>query len=153
MSADPLDFLALEPLLMDHLRAALPPQVHVLAVADLADVSWKMQPTPAVHVLYRGHRPTREKTGMFEEIDQVWWTVVVVHNARGLRDGRAARQTAGPLLGQLVQALGPWVPPLSGYGSFALAEAPAAQYEDGFGFFPLAWRVHARLRVAPARKP
>lgn len=144
--------MALEPLLVDRLRQALPDSVHVLATRELADLVEGTQPTPAVHVLYRGYRPVREKTAGYEEIELIWWTVVAVRNAATVTTGESARIEAGPIMGAVVRTLGPWVPELPGYGSLCLDAAPLSGYRAGFGYFPIGWRVHARMRVAPNRR-
>lgn len=148
-SLAPLDFLALEPLLVARLREQMPAHVHVLARRELSEIVEPSQPTPAVHVLYRGYRPSRARTGMYEELDLLWLTVVSVLNATDVTAGAGARADAGALLGAVVQSLGPWVPPLAGYESMALDDAPMAGYRAGHAYFPLGWRVPVRMRVAP----
>lgn len=145
----PPDFMAMEPLLIEQLRLTLPQHVHVLARKELAEITEATQPTPAVHVLYRGYRPRESQAAMYEELDLLWLTVVAVQNASTLATGEGVRTDAGPLMGGVVQALGPWVPDLPGYKSLHLDAAPPVGYRAGFGYFPIGWRVHVQMRVAP----
>lgn len=146
------DFLALEAPLIARLREHLPGSVHVLGRHDLGAITEGAQPTPAVHVLYRGYRPRQSDTAMIEEFDLLWLTVVAVRNAATLDSGAAARADAGPLMSAVIEVLGPWVPPLPGYQSMHLADAPDVGYQAGFGYFPLGWRVAVRQRVAPNKR-
>ncbi|MCK9988677.1 MAG: hypothetical protein AzoDbin1_05149 [Azoarcus sp.] len=152
MTPAPVDFLALEPLLVARLRAALPPEVSVLTATDLATVAEGTQPVPAVHVLYRGYVPARpgEAAATWESLDQYWLTVVAVSNASNVIAGDAARAAAGPLMGAVIAALGGYVPDLPGFKSLRLTDAPEAGYRSGFGYFPLGWRVATKVRVARA---
>jgi len=149
MTSEAADFLALEPLLVARLRAALPASVAVLTAADLGAVAEGTQPTPAVHVLYRGYAPARagETAAMWEALDQYWLTVVAVRNASSVVTGDAARADAGPLMAAVIAALGGYVPDLYGFKSLRLAEAPEAGYRAGFGYFPLGWRVATKVRI------
>ncbi len=148
----PVDFMALEQLIVARLRDALPAHVHVLAAADLADLTVGTQPTPAVHVLYRTYRPTKDGPAMWEEFDQYWLTVVTVRNASTLNTAEAVRADAGPLMGAVIAAMGAWVPDLPGCKSLQLAAAPNAGFHAGFGYFPIGWRVGMKLRTNRAKQ-
>lgn len=100
----PENLLFLEPLIKAQLRATLDPRVHVLSAADLENVAEGMQPTPAVHVLYRGFRVMRAGSAVME-IEQTWLTVVVVRNAIDAIGGESARIDAGVLAMQVITAL------------------------------------------------
>ncbi|MEZ7896019.1 MAG: hypothetical protein QMB75_09065 [Thauera sp.] len=153
MAAEPIDFMALEPLLLDRLRAALPAHVHVLAARDLAGLTEGTQLTPAVHVLYRDYRPGRAPASGWEELDQLWLTVIAVRNVSTLSTNEAVRADAGPLMGAVIGALGGWRPDLRGYKPLSLDGAPAAGYRAGFGYFPLGWRAPMRVRAACTGEP
>jgi len=153
MAAEPIDFMALEPLILDRLRATLPAYVHVLGARDLAGLTEGTQPTPAVHVLYRTYRPVRAAAAMWEELDQYWLTVLAVRNVGTLQTGEAMRAEVGPLMGAVIGALGAWVPDLPGYKSLHLEAAPEAGYRTGFAYFPIGWRVGMRVRAASRAKP
>lgn len=140
----PDNVLAAEPLILARLRAVLPPEVHVLAAADVAAVSAEQQPTPAVHVLYSGYEATDAQTGAAVTIEQTWLTVVVARNVADVEAGFHARQQAGPLAAQVVSALHRHRllradgTPL-GARPLRLATAPSPGFSDGRFYLPLAW--------------
>lgn len=140
----PSNFLAVEPLLIARLRAVLPQEVYVLAAADLAQVAAGHQPTPAVHVLYGGYRVADSRTGAMAVIEQRWITVVVARNLRDIEGGHDARQDAGPLAAQVMDALyrhrlrDESGAPI-GTSPLRLDEAPAPGFDDGHFYLPLGW--------------
>lgn len=148
----PDNFLAAEPLIIAMLRAKLPAQVHVLSAADLAGVAGGQQPTPAVHVLYMGYRPIETRTGALLGVEQHWLTVVVTRNVADIETGFHARQDAGPLAAQVMDALnrqrlrdarGP-----IGGAPLRLDAAPAPGFDDGHYYLPLGWVVPVNFRGA-----
>ncbi len=147
----PNNFLAAEPLIVARLRAVLPPEVHVLAAADLAQVAGSQQPTPAVHVLYAGYRVDDSRTGAFAGVEQQWLTVVVTRNVADIEAGYHARQAAGPLAAQVMDALyrhrlrdGQGDP--IGLSPLRLDGAPQAGFDDGHFYLPLGWLCHVQFR-------
>lgn len=147
MSSSPSShFLRLEPLLMGHLKSRLPAHVQVLTATDLAGVEERAQVTPALHLVYRGHRPTQELgQGKIQEIEQTWWTVVAVRSVRDIQGGSGSREQAGPIIDALVQALAGWRP-APDLASLKLAASPAPGYRAGFGYYPLAWTTRLHMR-------
>ncbi len=146
----PRNFLAAEPLLIARLRAVMSAEVHVLSAADLAGVASDQQPTPAVHVLYTGYRPTETRTGALVGVEQQWLTVVVTRNVADIESGFHARQDAGPLAGLVMDALnrqrlrdagGP-----IGMAPIRLDTAPAPGFDDGHFYLPLGWVVPINFR-------
>jgi hypothetical protein len=140
----PANFLGAEPLIIERLKAVLPPEVHVLSAADLADVAAEQQPTPAVHVVYGGYRAEDSRTGATTVVVQSWITVIVTRNVADIEQGFHARQAAGPLAGQVMDALyrhrllrAPNVP--FGSGPLRLAAAPAPGFDAGHFYLPLGW--------------
>lgn len=139
----PDNFLALEPLIIARLREVLPPHVYVLSAADLDAVAESTQPTPAVHLLYLGCRPAESRDG-FLTFEQTWLTVIVVRNLTDTTSGAAARQDAGPLAMQVVDALHrrkfPPARPL------LPVKAPNAGFSAGHFYLPLAWTASISFR-------
>lgn len=135
----PDNLLYLEPLIKATLRAALDPHVHVLSAAELAGVGESNQPTPAVHVLYRGFRVLQSGSSTME-IEQYWLTVVAVRNARDPVTAEAARNDAGPLAIDVINALlgrdydncGPLAP---------LENPPAPGFSAGHLYLPVGWKA------------
>ena len=141
----PDNFLAAEPLLIERLRAVLPSNVHVLSAADLAGVAAGQQPTPAVHVLYTGYQVADTRTAAAAAVDQQWLTVVVTRNVADIEQGFHARQQAGPLAAQVMDAL--YRHRLKqdgkafGASQIRMASAPAPGFLDGHYYLPLGWAV------------
>ncbi|MDO5289343.1 MAG: hypothetical protein Q4F13_06875 [Pseudomonadota bacterium] len=147
----PGNFLAAEPLIVQRLQAVLPPQVHVLTAAELAQVAGSQQPTPAVHVLYRGYQVDDSRTGAFAGVEQSWLTVAVARNVADIEQGYHARQAAGPLAAQVMDALyrhrlrDAQGQPI-GMGPLRLDAAPAPGFEDGHFYLPLGWLCPVSFR-------
>lgn len=145
------NFLALEPILVARLREFLPSTVHVLAAKDLVGISEAVQPTPAVHVLYRGYRRGEPKPALRVELAQIWWTVIAVRNVRDVGAGTDVRAEAGPLITATIAALDRYQPG-AGFESLHLDNAPDAGYRAGHGYFPLGWRVDLKVRTRPGSR-
>jgi hypothetical protein len=134
----PTNILALEPLIIGALRAALPDHVYVLAAADLADVQEDQQPTPAVHVLYGG-APVKSASRAVVQIDQRWWTVIADRNLSDPDAVAAARASAGELAVSVITALlGHDFP---NAGELVLSEMPKPIYRAGHIYLPLGWNA------------
>lgn len=140
----PDNFLALEPLIIARLREVLPAHVYVLSAAELANVAESTQPTPAVHVLYTGARPTEAEQPGFLTFEQTWLTVVAGRNVSDTTSGEAARADAGPLAMQVLGALHrhkfPNARPMTA------AKAPSAGFSAGHFYLPLAWTASISFR-------
>lgn len=141
----PNDFMAAEPHIVARLREALhsiKPAVHVLTALDLASLVEAKQPTPAVHVLWRGFKVLETRTdGVAAKLDHTWAVVAAVRNVRTLASGQDARAEAGRLAAQAGAALMGWRPD-NVSGPMRLANAPAAQASAaGFFYLPLAFNV------------
>lgn len=140
----PDNFLFLEPLIKTALRDALDPRVHVLSAAELDGVAEATQPTPAVHVLYRGYRVTDARMASHAGIEQTWLTVVACRHAGDIVGGADARALVGPLAASVIAALHytrwPHAKPLR------LAQAPPAGFSAGHFYLPIGWTAEINLR-------
>ncbi len=140
MSLRPDNFLALEGLIVARLKSALPSTVRVLSAADMAGITESSQPTPAVHVLYRGYRVRDSEVLAFASIEQTWLTVIAVRNVTDLTSGTDARQSAGPLAADVIDALYQYrFGELSGARPLRITQAPEAGYRAGYFYLPLGW--------------
>lgn len=134
-----MSFLALESALVERLKARLPAGVHVLTAADLEGVTAGVQPTPAVHVVYRGYRVKQgADDGTYARIEQTWFAVVAVRNVQDVRSGLGARDVAGPLMSAVCQALMGWCPDQE---PMRLTTAPLPGFNGGHLYAPLAFLV------------
>lgn len=139
------NFLALEPHLVARLKeqlAELRPAVHVLTAAQLADVDEQKQLTPAVHVIHSGFRVRDARSdGRAAQLEHTWLIVAAVKSSREIKSGAAAREQAGQLAARAGAALmGLKVPGLT-QAPLILAPAPAARYQAGYLYLPLAFTV------------
>lgn len=145
---NPANFLALEPLLLERLRAQLAdvvPTVQLLAASDLAHVTEATQPTPAVHLIYDGYSVTESRQdGSAVRIDQTWLTTVAVRNLKDMRSGSAARAEAGLIARRVTQALMGYRPE-PGAKPLRLVNGPAAGFSNGFQYLPLAFAAELVL--------
>ena len=145
------NFLALEPELMERLRAqltGLTPAVHVLSSADLAGVTEEKQLTPAVHLVYQGYRVTESREdGAAARIEQTWLVVVTTRNTRGLKAGDEARAQAGPLASKVIAALMGWRA-ASATKALHLVAGPGAGFSAGFQYLPLAFKAELLVKKA-----
>lgn len=138
-----MSFLSLESALVDRLAATLPSAVQVLTAADLAGVAEGSQPTPAVHVVYGGYRVLEANAG-FSSIEQTWFAVVTVRNARAVKSGAGARSEADTLLDTVYASLSAYKP--ANARPLELTNAPKPQTTAGFMYFPLAFKTTLTLR-------
>lgn len=145
--------LGAEPLIVARIKERLvtvEPRLHVFTAPDLAGVTEEQQFTPAVHVVYGGHRISQEQNnGQTVEIEQTWHTVVVVRNVRAPRSGRDTRAEAGVIMDALFRALAGWKPALQNVRAMRPANTVQAGYSRGFGYYPLSWTLRMHMRGEP----
>lgn len=152
MSA-PTSLLVLQDELVTLLTAALAdvrPQVHILTPSDLASeeadkasaaTTTKAQPTPAVNIVYMGHRfgagEEQQRTdGTALVMQQLFVAEVVTRNVRSLKTGAAARAEGGELALRVLTALmGARLP--SAAARVALRPGPGPVYRNGLQYLPL----------------
>ena len=148
-----MEWLGLEPLLLEHLRRALPKAVKVVSARDLAGVKEAAQNTPSVQIYHRGYRPLDEQAaGALQRVEQTWLAVVVVRNAAGQKDGTATRADASDHCDAVLTALLGWKPDKS-YSALRLASGapPPAWSPGGFGYYPLAFTTNFSMKGASQR--
>lgn len=148
MSLLQADFLALGQIIKARLREQLPSPAFVLDARDLAGVIESQQPAPAVHVLFRGFS-VRSANPAWEEVEQQWDTIIVVHNVAGLPGASSSDLDAGPLMARTIAALRPWVPAPDSSGPLHLSNPLRPAFKAGFGYYPIGWRVVLRLPARP----
>jgi hypothetical protein len=130
------DYLALEPLLVARLRAEVSGVKAVQGLSDLASLSSKQQITPAIYVIYLGDI-VGNVSGNAQPTDQVWAVVPTVYYADAGDTGEGARRIAGPLITRTLGALGNWRPRLDMKPLKRMQSSTPAEYDAGFGYFPL----------------
>lgn len=152
---NPDNLLVLQDELVDLLKAALAsvrPAVHVLTPSDLFGeteqdkAAAKVQPVPAVNVVYMGHKPGTEPgqqrtDGKGLVLQQLFAAEVVTRNVRTLKTGAAARNDAGLLAMRVMHALmGARLP--SAAGLVQLRPGPGPVFKGGMQYLPLMCQVN-----------
>lgn len=145
MATPPDNFLLLEDVLLAQLEAAFATptpsgqKVKILTAADLNGVAEEHQLTPAVHLVYQGYNITEPRhDSKAARIEQTWLTIVATTNKTNLKTGKAARSDAGHIAQRVIQALMGFKP-LDVAKPLRLANAPAAGFNNGFQYLPLAF--------------
>jgi hypothetical protein len=134
------NYLSAEQLIIDRLEAQID-GVHVLSAADLSGVDETRQVTPAVHVIYNGDDlGDRAGDGADQIVRQRWLTVVATRNVRNISDGKAAREDAGKIVLEVLDALAGWQPD-GEHGNLVRIAGPSPAYRTGYLYIPLAWHT------------
>lgn len=133
--------LALEALLIERIKSAVPEFRDVFGMADLAAMQESSQVTPAAHVIYQGDAiPSGSNTSQkLTLVEQTWLVVVTVRSARDTRAGSGAREEAGGLISRVIEALSNWQPAPE-FRPLVRVNAPRPGFNAGFGYFPLAFK-------------
>lgn len=144
----PIDFLGLEPLVIERLKALVPNARAVLAAEDLADVQERSQTTPALHVIYGGYRIVEAaENGRGAITEQTWIVVVVVKGAgQGGNAPAAVRASAASLVGAVLSALMGWRP-AERMRPLKLTNGPRPVFSGGFAYFPLTFAALVPVQV------
>lgn len=146
-TAEPFDYLFLETLLVERIRAEVPGLQDVSGIPDLATLDEQRQGSPCVYVVYLGDEigtgaSHQGGSRAIQTVTQHWAAVLTLYYADAQGDGQGAWREAGPLLGQLLKALTGWVPD---QGVSPLARSPQASpvsYSNGFFYFPLVFTAN-----------
>lgn len=153
------DLFVLQRELAAHITAALAtaaPGVHVLTPAELGApeseraAQTHAQPTPAVNVVYLGHKfpPNMRVDGKGVVIKQLLVAEVVTRNVRNLTSGADARHDSGALCALVLKAcMGERLP--SAASLLQARSGPGPSYADGMQFVPLPFEVDLVLTKAP----
>lgn len=145
---NPDNFLALEPLLVARLTeqlADLSPRVHMLTAVDLAAVTEATQLTPAIHVIYNGHKIVETSgQGTRARVEQTWFAVVTTRNVHKLATGEAARADAGLIAIRAMFALMGFKPTLLSK-PMEPVNGPGSGFSAGYQYLPLAFSAELVL--------
>lgn len=141
------DFMAIEVRLVELVKAAvadMSPAVHVLTTSDIQDVAEKAQNTPAVHLIYGGHKVVEDQRTALR-LEHTWYAVAAVRNVAAARSGQAARRDAGRLVARVMGALmGASVQGAT--RTLELVTPPKPRYVAGFQYIPSAVVVETVFR-------
>lgn len=155
MAATLTDYFQVGPAVQQQLRVA---DIGLLDVGDLASLAdaisgggsesdiaqriGQIAPrAPAAFVGFDGETVLVDADGGGQILAQRWLVVLVVRNAADTARNGALLRDAGPLLIDVISALGGWRPDIQYIGPLTRAPAPRPFHGPGIGLFPLAFTV------------
>ena len=142
------NYLSAEPAIIARLKASVPELLGVFSASDLEGVVEAQQTTPAAHVLYFGDKVVdgsgRSSTGEVQCVDQLWYVVLAVRNARNQITGQAARADAGPLISKILKALQGWVP-TQAHGPLKRINGAGPGFKSGFAYLPFCFTTRVTV--------
>lgn len=141
-------FPAIEDAVVARLRAKLGPEIQVHTESDQADPAFRQQ-APSVAVVYDGFvlGDSIGPTGIVQQLQLDWLTVINTRSARGRGKNTEARDEAAALAVQVMEALLGFHVGAGKY--FRLQETPGPTYDAGHCLLPLAWRCAATFKGTP----
>lgn len=143
-----MSITAAEGAIVARIKAQVPGLRDVLTAAEAADVQSTRQRTPAAHVLFAGYEPIKQNQGA-AQIRTTWAVVVAVKNTRAPIAGDEARDEAGPFMASIIAALIGWKP-AEGHSALQVQAGAPPFYDNGYGYFPLAFTTETTIRQNPA---
>lgn len=138
-------FHDIEQKIVERLKAVLPAEVHVATETDIQAVEELRKLAPACWVIYDGFSVgDRIANGAVQSVSQEWQIVVAAQSAKGRGNAAAARDEAGELALQVLQALLGFH--IGGGKYLHLADAPGPIYSAGYCHLPLAFTNAATFK-------
>lgn len=138
-------FHDIEQKIVERLKAVLPAEVHVATETDIQAVEELRKLAPACWVIYDGFSVgERIANGAVQSVSQEWQIVVAAQSAKGRGNAAAARDEAGELALQVLQALLGFH--IGGGKYLHLADAPGPIYSAGYCHLPLAFTNAATFK-------
>jgi len=142
------DFMSLEPLLIKRISDHVPGyKEKVFGAPELENFAGKKRtpPMPSCDVVFAGLRPVDDRGDGTTRIEQTWYVVPRVKNLRKVATGTAAREDAGPLVLQTLQALLGWKPS-NDHRALKLAKPPPPEYLVGALEVPLSFTTEVVIK-------
>lgn len=141
-------FAETEQKILDRLRAKLADTVTIEPLREIERVPELRQRAPAVWVIYDGYGVGDSvANGAVQQIRQDWYVVVAAKSAKGNGNAHAARDEAGELCLQVLQALLGFH--IGGGRYLQLGDAPGPEYDGGYCHVPLAFSNAATFKGQP----
>lgn len=139
------DYLFMEPLLVERVKASVAGLRGVFTAPDLAAMAEQAQITPAAHVIYVGDETgtgagDQGTMGKVQLVTQLWAVVIAVYYADAVDTGFGARHLAGPLIADLMRGLSGWTPEHN-VKALTRGHPVQAHYANGFGYYPFVFRA------------
>ncbi len=141
-------FPTIEDAVVARLRAKLGPEIQVHTEQDQANPAFR-QKAPSVAVVYDGFvlGDSVGPTGIVQQVQLEWITVINTRSAKGRGEGPEARDEAAAIAVKVLEALLGFHVGDGKY--FRLHETPGPAYDAGHCLLPLAWRCAATFKGKP----
>ena len=121
----------------------------IITAAELSRVPESRQFAPAVHVIYGGHSVGEQIAGgRVQSVVQNWLVVCTARNAIGQGDPAPATIDAGKM-GEVVLGALLGFDPLGNGAQLRLADAPGPEYDGGYCYLPLNFRLRSTFKGIP----
>jgi hypothetical protein len=143
------NFFQAQELIIQRLQEQVPGLGHVGGARSLKEVFARNVAFPAALVLFNKHKPIKGQQaafGAFQGVEQLIEVVIVDDNQEDFTTGAGAREEAGPLILQTINALIGWIPS-EAHTNLKLETAPPAAYVGGLAYFPLAFSTEVHLNA------
>jgi hypothetical protein len=139
MNALITDYFAVEPLIVDRIKNALPELKAVYTPFQVGDMMELSQVSPCAHVIWRGDGVNTAQgagKGVVVPVDQRWLVVLAIRHAGAqLQNTTILRSNAGVLIPTLLGALQGWQP-VNWMRPLERVPGPPAGNSPTFGYFP-----------------
>ncbi len=140
------DWLSAGPAIVERLRERAPSFADVRTAVSIEAAVEQTPRTPAAWVIWRGDAIV-DSPAIAPQFEQQWLVLVGVRDLRDQATGAGVVETAGPLIGEVLEALTGFAPVVPGgrLKRIATQEMPGAM--SGTGFFPLAFSGRRTLAL------
>ena len=153
------DYLFCERLIMERLRGEVQEFREVNSAAGLAQMQdEEYAPNPSAYVIYQGDviNTSVAATGGVQArtqfVTQLWAVVICVYLADGRGLGEDINSAAGPLIKRVIDTLASWTPdPKVCRPMVRSGQQLPAQYENGYGYYPLVFQVQIPAAIGGYR--
>lgn len=99
-------------------------------------------------MLYR-YRPVESDNGSARLWDEYWMTVVALKHVGGAERAERLRDSAGPYLNKIVALLDGWTARPEVLGRLEAVPGPDPLITDGYGYYPLLFKLQSLTEFAP----
>lgn len=142
------DYLFCESRIIARLRECVPEFMEVGSAAGLESIQDGNVPAPSAWVFYLGDTVSGttaatggQRAGQ-QMVTQLWAIMVAVYFADSRGIGGDINSAAGPWISRVLAAMRGWTPDEKTIPRVRRSpQQLPAQYENGFGFFPLVWQI------------
>lgn len=139
-----MNYFAVEPLIVDHIKANVANLLDVDTPFDIDDMLDNTNTTPSVSVIYHGDRVGDVSAkGTINSQYQQWLIVLKLRDPMAQSGNtNSLREMANPFILDLLKAMQGFEPKIERYRHFKRADSPVAVGSGGgFGYFPFLFEI------------